>query len=252
MKEPKKSKTRCKIYCRFSPRPRMKAAETETIDIQEELCREYAEKQGWIIDGDICSDEEAKGKDHERPGLWEAVEALGRGWVLLAYKRDRLWRDVYLGKYVEAEVKKRGARIVTVYGGEEGDSPNDKMIRTILDAVDECRSEVDAYRTSAFMRTHQKNKRAMGSRPPYGMKVGPKVKVEVDGRVIERQMWDDCPKEMETLAIIREMRMKEIGWGTIAKRLNDEGRMRRNGKPWCKRTLRSIYTAATREVKSTA
>jgi DNA invertase Pin-like site-specific DNA recombinase len=64
----------------------------------------------------VFRDEGYSGKDPNRPGLTEALEALRRGDVLVVAKRDRLARDTFLSLWLEKEVKRRGARIASAAG----------------------------------------------------------------------------------------------------------------------------------------
>ncbi len=118
--------TKVTCYARFSPRP--DAATSESNDTQRDLCRAYATKQGWEIVAEFA-DAALSGKDHERPGLWAAMDALKRGMVLLVLKMDRLARDVYLSHTLDREILAKGARLVSVMNeGTWEDRPEDKLI----------------------------------------------------------------------------------------------------------------------------
>src|SRR5580765_8299825 len=73
----------------------------------------------------------------KRPGLQRAIAGLrasGAGFLLLA-KRDRLARDVVIAAMVERAVAREGARLFSVDGIGNGDTPADLLMRTMLDGV---------------------------------------------------------------------------------------------------------------------
>jgi DNA invertase Pin-like site-specific DNA recombinase len=79
----------------------------------------------------------AKGLD-KRLGLAQALESLGKGDELIVAKLDRLARDSYLSAYLQFQVEKRGARIVSA--SEEtlnGDDATSKLLKTIIQAFSE-------------------------------------------------------------------------------------------------------------------
>jgi len=152
------------IYARYSPR--RNAADCESIETQVELCRSHAEALGWPVAG-VYTDEAMSGAEEDRPGLWEAVDALGPDRVLLVYRRDRLARDVYLEEVIHRAVAQKGAKVHALHG-QNGDSPEDTVVRQVLAAFSEYERKVTAARTRIAMRRHQANGRKMSSKPPYG------------------------------------------------------------------------------------
>ena len=139
------------IYARFSPR--RNAEQCESIETQLDLCRDYCRKQGHeiIVEYD---DRALSGSEEDRPGLWNAIEALKRDYVLVVYRLDRLARSMYLSYLIEQAVKKRGAKIVSICGeGTWQDNPEDELVRRILQALAEYERKVIAARTKAASHT---------------------------------------------------------------------------------------------------
>ena len=96
--------TKAICYGRFRPRPR--ADECDSIEAQLEACRKYCMPKCYEIVGEF-DDQEISGKEEDRVGLWNAIDTLGTGYVLVAHKHDRLARDVYISEHVRRAVRKR-------------------------------------------------------------------------------------------------------------------------------------------------
>ena len=167
MSKPTK-KSRAILYVRFSPR--RNADTCESCEMQLELCRAYCKRKGYEVAGEF-EDRALSGGEEERPGLWAALEALKRGDVLLAYKLDRLARDVYLSELIQRETNKHGATVEAVEGGTNGDGPEQRMIRQILQAFAEYERKVIVARTKAAMLRHQAAGRRMSARIPFGWQI---------------------------------------------------------------------------------
>jgi site-specific DNA recombinase len=159
------------IYARFSPR--RNEENCESIEAQLDFCRKWCAENNVEIKGEY-SDRALSGGDEDRPELWAAIAALGRGDVLVVYRLDRLARSVYLSDIIERAVHKRKATFLSVSGeGTWGDSHEDWLIRKILQTLAEYERKVIGARTKAAMLRHQANGRLMGSIPPYGFKIDP-------------------------------------------------------------------------------
>lgn len=209
--------TRCVVYTRFSPRRH--SEDCESCEAQAEACRAYAQAQGWEIAGEF-SDRALSGADEDRPGLWAALDDLGRGDVLLVYRGDRIARDVYLDEVVRRQVRKVGATVATVHGGQEADTPEGRMIRQVLAAFSEYERRVIAARTSAAMRRHQAAGRRMSSAPPYGWRVA------ADSGRLEHD-----PAEQAAMDRCREIAQQGASLRAVARQLQAEGHPCR-GKRW--------------------
>jgi DNA invertase Pin-like site-specific DNA recombinase len=224
------------IYVRFSPRRNGDTCESN--EVQLAYCRECCARQGYTEEG-WFGDENAKGDDEKRQGLWDAVEACKRGYVLLVYKYDRLARSVYLDEYIRREVAKKGARIEAVVGGRDGDSPQDVMVRQILAAVAQNEKAIIAARTSASMRHHQKNGRLMSRHPPYGTMRGPeRWRFRNGERVLERTIVPNL-EEQEIAQQIRQWHSEGMTPTEIVRKLADAQAPSR-GSGWYPRTVQRI------------
>ena len=158
------------LYARFSPRRDEETCESD--EIQLDYCRKHAAARGWPVAGEY-TDPARSGADADRPGLWQAVDALARGYVLVVYKLDRLARDMYLSEYIRHQVTKKGATVESVCDhGANGTDPGAILFRQLLQAFSEYERQQIRARTSSMMLGMQRAGRAVGSAPYGWVKVG--------------------------------------------------------------------------------
>ena len=216
----------CIIYTRFSPR--RNASECESCAIQGQVCRDYATAHAWNVRA-CFDDEDASGKDEYREPLWQAIDSLKRGDVLLVAKRDRLARNVYLSEQINRAVTRRGGRIVAVSGDVEGDGPEVQMIRQVLAAIAEYERKLIASRTSHAMKAYMRQGRRMGGKVPVGWMVDPTDA----GRMVE------VPNEQAALSRISEMAVAGTSIRDIMHTLDAEC-PRVDGRHWAYSTVRRL------------
>lgn len=185
--------TKAIIYTRFSPR--RNAEDSESCEIQEQQCRNYCEQKGYTV-AQVFHDPDVSGGDAFRPQLWSAIKALGKGDALIVYKRDRLARSVMLAEMINAEVEKSRGFIEAVSGDIAGDTPEANMARQMAAVFSEYFRRMNAERTSAAMKQHQRNGKKMGGNPPFGYRVDP----EDAKRIIEH------PVEMRAIKLAIALR----------------------------------------------
>jgi DNA invertase Pin-like site-specific DNA recombinase len=207
------------IYCRFSPRKNQDKSESN--ETQEELCRKWCDEQMMEVRS-VHEDRAMSGSDPDRPGLWDALEALQRGDVLLVYKLDRLARNTYLHFTLEHEVEKKRCRIVSVTGEGNGASDEDKLVRTILAALAEYQRKVSAARTKAAMLRHQRAGRRMSARTPYGW----------DRRGKNSAFMVEVPEEQEVIKCIMALHKEGHSLRKIGENLDGLGIKCREGHWW--------------------
>ena len=194
------------IYSRISPRKDLD--ESDSIELQEEVCRSFCEGQGIEVKA-AFADEGISGGNVERPGLWSAIAVCGRGDILIVWKRDRLCRSVYLSEVIGKEVTKQGATIKAVSGDIAGEGPEVEMVRQILASFHEFERKVISARTKHAMLYHQKNGKRMSRYCPYGTKADP----EDESRLVP------VDHEQKMIEIIVGM-SKTLGKYAVATKLN--------------------------------
>lgn len=167
----------------------------------------------------------------DRPQLLAALTDLHmhRAGVFVVARRDRLARDVAVSLAVEQLVLKRGAKIQAADGAGNGDSPEARLMRVMLDAFAEYERAVIRLRIVAAMRA----KKARGERVgtvPYGSEVGP------DGRL--RPSLSEGP----VVTLIHELRLAGESHRAIVAELNKLRKPCR-GKRWHLRSVQRILEA---------
>ncbi len=238
------------IYARFSPRP--DAEECESCEVQIAACRQYAEKQGYVLVGEPFCDQAVSGKDgiDERPGLFAALQATPRGGVLIVHYFDRLARDYMIQQMAIERAKGKGVRIEAVNGDCNGDEPTKVLIRGILALVAQFERAEKAARTSVYMRQHQARGRMMShpNTTPYGYVCDPddlaqwkeaRAEAKAKGQKPPSMQVRLVPaiEEQEVIQLIHEYANEGHGVRAIATRLEEDGFHARNGKKFNPSTI---------------
>lgn len=135
---------------------------------QRQAIESWASARGVRIAG-FCVDEGLSGATpiEDRPALLECfsqVTAHRAGLVLIAC-RDRLSRDVGNACFIERMAQASGARIHSIDGAGNGDSPTDEFTRHILNAVGQFERRLIAARTRAALAVKKERGERLG-RPP--------------------------------------------------------------------------------------
>lgn len=218
------------IYTRFSPRAN--ADKCESCEVQRDYCEKYAAAHGMEIAA-VFDDPDVSGADEYREKLWQAIEALPKGGVLLVYKRDRLARNVYLSEQINRAVEKKGATIEAVTGDVQGNSAETVMIRQVLAAIAEYERKMIASRTRHAMRFHQSQGRRMGSECPYGWMPDP----------ADAKRMLPCQRELAVVEEIRAKHAEGMAYHAIMTWLNKERRELARHGAWNAKTVRKICLA---------
>ncbi len=184
--------------------------------------------------GAVYRDEGYSGSSPKRPGLLEALEALRKGDTLVVAKRDRLARDLMLSCWIQKEVKRRGARVISAAGeGTESDDPAAVLMGQMIDAFAQYERSIIGARTAAALQAKRKRGEKTGGDVPFGWRL-------VDGK---RLVVDEDEQQVITLA----SELREKGWTLrqIGTELAKRGVMTRTGKTeWNPKTVMSLLKRA--------
>jgi len=203
------------------------------LDGQLAACERYAEGQGQELAGTYFDRGVSGGKGLDaRPGLLDAIAALGKGDELLVAKRDRLGRDPMVVAMIEAAVQRKGARIVSASGeGTEADEPTNILMRRMVDAFAEYERLVIGARTKAALAARKSQGRRTGS-VPYG------YRADAEGYLHEHA------GEQAVIAEARRLKAAGLSLRAIAGELERKGFYTRTGKQFNPNQVKRILDAA--------
>lgn len=139
------------IYCRVSTEEQ--AREGYSLDAQEKFCRNYAESNGYHVTG-VFRDEGKSGTNLNRPALQELLAKCQQDKsieLVIVQETDRLARNTQDHLAVRAILKKAGAKLVSVAQPMLDDSPEGRMIDTILASVNQFQSDINSRKVKKGM-----------------------------------------------------------------------------------------------------
>jgi site-specific DNA recombinase len=162
----------------------------------------------------------------KRPGLVDAINALGKGDLLVVAKRDRLGRDALLMAMIEAGVKRKGAKIISVAGeGTHNDDPTGMLMSRMIDAFSEYERLIIGQRITAALAVKKRRNERVGY-IPYGFQLS-----ENGVNLTEK------PCEKTLLDHMKELRKSGISIRGIANHLNEKNMLNRDGNKWSKSSI---------------
>lgn len=139
------------IYCRVSTEEQ--AREGYSLDAQEKFCRTYAENNGYKVTG-VFRDEGKSGTSLNRPALQELLTKCQQDHsiaLVIVQETDRLARNTQDHLAVRALLKKAGVALVSVAQPMLDDSPEGRMIDTILASVNQFQSDINSRKVKKGM-----------------------------------------------------------------------------------------------------
>ncbi len=220
--------TKAVIYTRYSPRPK-KGYEPESCETQEGICRHFAKGRDYEVVA-AYHDKDVSGGDYDRPILWEAIDAVKKGYVLLVFKRDRLARDVLISETINKSLKAKGAKVEAVEGDIEGDGPEHELARMMIDLVAMYIRKCNAAQTSRHMKQHQANGKKVSRHPPYGQMDNPD----------DPSVWMPNPHEQGIINVVRTLKERDWTAYRITNHLNEHAKEEARGKEWRHKTVSKI------------
>ncbi|MDD3926879.1 MAG: recombinase family protein [bacterium] len=134
----------CFIYCRVSTEEQ--ADKGFSLDAQEKLCSEFAQSNGYKIIG-VYRDEGKSGTTINRPALTEMLSRCNKDISLSAVivqETDRLARNTKDHLTIKATLQKAKIKLISVAQPMLDDSPEGKMIDTILASVNQFQSDINS------------------------------------------------------------------------------------------------------------
>jgi site-specific DNA recombinase len=133
----------CLVYCRVSTEEQ--AEQGYSLDTQEKLCRDFAERSGLQVAG-VYRDEGKSGTTLDRPALQDLLAKCTGGAstvsAIIVQETDRLARNTHDHLTIRALLQKAGVKLFSVAQPMLDDSPEGKMIDTILASVNQFQSDI--------------------------------------------------------------------------------------------------------------
>lgn len=201
-------------------------------DAQEKSCREWARVSGLEVE--LCFKElgVSGGLDlDKRDGLLAAINACGKGDVLVVAKRDRVSRQLLAMAMVERMLEKRGARLVSADGVANEETPEAALMRSIITSFAVYERSLAKTRTKAALAAKKAQGRRYTNKAPFGFRF-------VDGLIVEHQ------EEQDALSLARELRGKGLSLQATSNELYLKGFKSRSGRKIGVGTLSKVLRRA--------
>ena len=212
--------TRKIFYGRSSTNKQELSAELQLNEVEEK----FGPMDLKFFDKNISGDANIS----KREALVTAIDELKKGDTLYIYSFSRVARDSFLQLWLEREIKNRKANLISATEEEYcGETPEKRMIRVILSAVNEYEKEVIRIRTKSARKTMRKNMKYCGGKREYGFKVIGAGMVAV-------------PHEIETLSRMMGWKDEGMSYKRITDRLNEEKIPSASGNSWNYQVVRHI------------
>jgi site-specific DNA recombinase len=215
------------IYLRVSTT--CQAEEGVSLEAQEAKAREWAAREGFVVNY-VFRDAGISGKaTSNRPGLQNALDAVCRlKGALVVYSLSRLARSTRDALAISERLEKAGADLVSLSERLDTTTATGKMVFRLLAVLAEFERDLVAERTkSALAHLQSLGKRTGGV--PYGRRL--------TGNGTEME---DVPEEALLVEGIRIRRANGEEWKSIADYLNDQGSLTKQGRLWTWRTVQAV------------
>ena len=205
----------CAIYTRVSTdeqaRPEHYSLDAQESFAMNEIKLKHAE--GWFHKITIV-DDGYSGAMYDRPGFIKMMDMVRRGEisVIIAYLRDRLWRDKSIAASAEKILDKHGVAILTKEGMHDG-SPHSKFYTAVIDANSQLNRAATRMRVNDSMRFAAKKGDWKAGAPSFGYRYIPGEKTlqihEEEAKIV-RLVFDRAVEGVATADIARELKTKNL------------------------------------------
>lgn len=215
-----------------------------SLEQQRRTLQEAADRLGLDLVRVVEEAGVSGGRDvAKRDGLLEAIEAVPKGGVLLVAKRDRVARDMFVMSWVEKELMKRDARLISAQG--EGTDPDTDPIQAlILKTVTDMHAQLERLqaqlRTRVVLAGKKRRGEKLGGRVPMGFAVEQVETVDRNGEPRQLKVLVPDPAEQAALKLAVKLRdegksLRQVGTALVA-----AGHRPRHGKQWHAKVVRDM------------
>jgi len=157
----------------------------------------------------------------ERPGLRAMLDAVKEGDKVIVTRLDRIARDLYLSLWVEKEIRKVGAELISISEPYRWNDPTQKLLLNIIMSFAEFERSLITSRLSSGRKTKARQGGYAGGKAPIG------YKAERGDKALTLD-----EEKASTVRRVFELRDEkpEASLKTIADMLNGEGYTTKEGK----------------------
>jgi DNA invertase Pin-like site-specific DNA recombinase len=206
------------------------ADDGDSLDVQRDKLATYCELHDHEL-VDVYEDAGASGKDMERDGLRDALDALegGKADGLVVYKLDRLTRSTAdLGRLLE-RFEDKGVALQAVAESLDTSTAAGRMVVRMLGVVAEWERETIGERTSAALQAKADKGEYTGGNVPFGYQLAD------DGSTLEKRA-----DEQRVIEAIRTYRDAGLSLRATADRLADREMYNRKGNQFSASSISNI------------
>lgn len=203
-----------------------------SMEAQEAKIRAWADLNG-AESVTIYRDAGISGKRADnRPGLQEALSAIGKGDALIVYSLSRLARSTRDTIEIAEQLDGRGADLVSLSEKIDTTTAAGKMVFRMLAVLSEFERDQVSERTRFALAHKRANGEKTGGDIPYGYRLE-------DGRLMPD------PAEQKALALIRRLHKSGHSLRSIAKELEKRGYRTKTGRThWHPQSVKQIIERA--------
>jgi DNA invertase Pin-like site-specific DNA recombinase len=163
-----------------------------------------------------------------RPGILDALNALKPGMALVATKRDRLARDTMYAAMIERLAMREHAAVRTCDGAGDGDSPEDFILRGMLDLFATYERLLIKARTKTALAQKKRQGQRISRFAPYGYCFAD------DSTLVE------AAAEQLVITAARQYAEAGLSLRQIAQRLATDGHLSRAGTTFTAKSVRTM------------
>jgi len=204
------------------------AVDGVSMDAQESKIRAWADLNG-AEEVVMFRDEGVSGKRADnRPGLQAALDAVGKGDVLVCYSLSRLSRSTRDTLALSDLLATKDADLVSLSEKIDTTSASGKMVFRLLAVLSEFERDQVSERTRMALAHKRRNGEKTGGDVPYGFRLD-------NGRLVED------PAEQKAIGLIRKLHAGGASLREIAARLEAAGYRTKTGRThWHPQTVQQI------------
>jgi DNA invertase Pin-like site-specific DNA recombinase len=199
-------------------------SQDNTRSTQEHDCSAWATSEGYEIAGSYHDEISGGVAPCERPSFCAMLDQLQEGDVIVAWRRDRIGRDLVENAVAHKLVERKGAKIITLDAPKD-DTAESVMIRQMLDVIAQYERAIISMRTKCALADRRRRGLVAGT-PELG------TQATEDGRIV--------PDTEETAKInaVRSWRAEGLTYAEIQDRCAEQGVTSRSGSTPAIRTIR--------------